>query len=214
MPPNKQPRRHVVRIVGDYDASPFERPVMESVLDLPTVEATDCVDNVVNENYCVESMTHLSNAEAANCVENSAVASSVIDCGMQSKVGMEDKATEICNFFSDIVHELKRKLKCVREKLRRREKKVFSMDDIISSLKEEGHLPEKLHNFLNHQKGTQVELVCNLVNNSLSSKGNRYTINVKMFAMTVYFYSPAAYAYLQKLMHLPHKSLISKWVAV
>ncbi|XP_049781652.1 uncharacterized protein LOC126183595 isoform X1 [Schistocerca cancellata] len=34
-----------------------------------------------------------------------------------------------------------------------------------------------------------------------------------MFAMTVYFYSPAAYEYLQKLMPLPHKSFISKWVA-
>ncbi|XP_049777188.1 uncharacterized protein LOC126174845 [Schistocerca cancellata] len=117
-------------------------------------------------------MSHLSNAEAANCVENSAVGSLVIDCGIQSKVEMEDKATETCNFFSDIVHELKRKLKCVREKLRRREKKVFSMDDIISSLKKKGHLREKLQNFLNHQKGTQVQLVCNLVDNSLSSKGN------------------------------------------
>ncbi|XP_049797346.1 uncharacterized protein LOC126235175 [Schistocerca nitens] len=158
-------------------------------------------------------MSQLSNAEAANCVKNSAVGSSAIDCGIQSKVEMEDKATETCNFFSDIVHELKRKLKCVCEKLRRREKKVCSMDDIISSLKENGHLPKKLHNFLNHQKGTQVELVCNLVNNSLSSKGNRYTTNVKMFVMTVYFYSPAACDYLQKLMPLPHKSLISKWVA-
>ncbi|XP_049769940.1 uncharacterized protein LOC126108674 [Schistocerca cancellata] len=179
MPPNKQPRRHVVRILSDNYPSPFERSVMESVLDLPPAEATDSLENVVNENSSVESMSHLSNAEAANCVENSAVGSSVIDCGIQSKVEMEDKATETCNFFSDIVHELKRKPKCVREKLRRKEKKVFSMDDTISSLKEKRHLPEKLHNFLNHQKGTQVELVCNLVNNSLSSKGNRYTTNVK-----------------------------------
>ncbi|XP_049765984.1 THAP domain-containing protein 3-like [Schistocerca cancellata] len=75
MPPNKQPRRHVVRILSDNDASPFERSVLESVLDLPTAEATDCVENVVNENSSVESMSHLSNAEAANCVENSAVGS-------------------------------------------------------------------------------------------------------------------------------------------
>ncbi|XP_049945394.1 THAP domain-containing protein 1-like isoform X2 [Schistocerca serialis cubense] len=38
----------------------------------------------------------------------SAVGSQVIDCGIQSKVEMEDKATKTCNFFSDIVHELKR----------------------------------------------------------------------------------------------------------
>ncbi|XP_049814202.1 uncharacterized protein LOC126260844 [Schistocerca nitens] len=121
MPPNKQPRRHVVRILSDNDDSPFERFVMESVLDLPIADATDCGENVVNENSSVESMSHLSNAEAANCVENSAVDSSVIDCGIQSKVEMEDMATETCIFFSsDIVHELKRKLKCVREKLRRR----------------------------------------------------------------------------------------------
>ncbi|XP_049945393.1 THAP domain-containing protein 1-like isoform X1 [Schistocerca serialis cubense] len=107
MPPNKQPRRHV-RILSDNDASPFERCVLESVLDLPSAEATDCVENFVNENSSVESMSHLSNAEAANCVEISAVGSQVIDCGIQSKVEMEDKATKTCNFFSDIVHELKR----------------------------------------------------------------------------------------------------------
>ncbi|XP_049964714.1 THAP domain-containing protein 1-like isoform X2 [Schistocerca serialis cubense] len=84
--PNKQPRRHVVRILSDNDDSTFERSVMESVLDLPIADATDCVENIVNENSSVESMSHLPNAEAANCVENSAVGSSVIDCGIQSKV--------------------------------------------------------------------------------------------------------------------------------
>ncbi|XP_049944760.1 THAP domain-containing protein 2-like [Schistocerca serialis cubense] len=85
MPPNKQSRRHVVRILSDNDDSPFERSVMESVLDLPTADATDCVENVVNENSSVERMSHLSNTEAANCVENSAVGSSVIDCGIDSR---------------------------------------------------------------------------------------------------------------------------------
>lgn len=46
-------------------------------------------------------------------------------------------------------------------------------------------------------------------------KDAKYNPNVRMFALTLYFYSPRAYKYIRQKFgnHLPHKTTLQKWYA-
>jgi hypothetical protein len=45
------------------------------------------------------------------------------------------------------------------------------------------------------------------------TKGQRYTNTDKIFALSLYYRSPAAYKLLAKSFHLPSKSILSKWLS-
>lgn len=47
----------------------------------------------------------------------------------------------------------------------------------------------------------------------LHKKGVIYTGGMKIFAKTLFFYSPKAYKYVRKLFTLPHPSTIRKWLS-
>ena len=49
--------------------------------------------------------------------------------------------------------------------------------------------------------------------NRLSSTGSRYNEEIKQFAISLHFYSPKAYKFVRKSLHLPHPSTIRSWAS-
>ena len=45
------------------------------------------------------------------------------------------------------------------------------------------------------------------------SKSSRYSKLIKQFAVTLHFYSPKAYKYVRKILHLPCQASIRSWAA-
>ena len=54
-------------------------------------------------------------------------------------------------------------------------------------------------------------LIKNEAKNIENAAGSRYTEEVKEFATTLYFYSPRAYRFVRKALHLPHPATIRSW---
>ena len=62
-----------------------------------------------------------------------------------------------------------------------------------------GHMTKDL--FTNEQK------------NEATSIGSRYSETIKQFAISLHFYSPKAYKFVRKSLHLPHPSTIRSWAS-
>ena len=57
------------------------------------------------------------------------------------------------------------------------------------------------------------ELFTNEHKNAKKSKSSRYSDSIKQFAVTLHFYSPKAYKYVCKILHLPCQASIRSWAA-
>jgi hypothetical protein len=111
--------------------------------------------------------------------------------------------------------KLRRNVKTLKQKLRRRGKKVESMNEIIKNLKKKEYLSNEIAELLNTNfSGLTNEIMqSELANNNRASKGKRYSDEVKKFALTLNFYSPRAYNFLRTVFSLPAPSSISNWTS-
>ena len=57
------------------------------------------------------------------------------------------------------------------------------------------------------------DLFPNKQKNEASSTGSRYSETIKQFAISLHFYSPKAYKFVHKSLHLPHPSTIHSWAS-
>ena len=88
------------------------------------------------------------------------------------------------------------------------------MRDLLLTLREKELIAKEQHKILNHNfSGIAKELFEHQIKNTASHHGNRYTTDIKQFAMTMHYYSPKAYEFVRKLLHLPHPSSIRMWAA-
>ena len=111
--------------------------------------------------------------------------------------------------------QLKRKYKTLQQKLRRKQRKIESMQDVINVLKNRKWISETNASNLEDQfSGITKEIFqSQLRNNGKGATGRRYSEQLKQFAFTVYFYSPKAYNFLRKIFFLPHQSSIRNWTS-
>ena len=113
---------------------------------------------------------------------------------------------------SVLLHEnilqLKKKIKCLQQKVRRRDKKLKSLKDVINELKNRNFLTEQSADNLQDQfSGISREVFINqLKNKGTKPTGRRYSEEFKQFALTVNFYSHKAYNFLRKVF-IYHTSL-------
>ena len=109
--------------------------------------------------------------------------------------------------------QLKKKIKCLQQKVRRRDKKLKSLKDVINELKNRNFLTEQSADNLQDQfSGISREVFINqLKNKGTKPTGRRYSEEFKQFALTVNFYSHKAYNFLRKSFYLPHQSSIRQW---
>ena len=77
------------------------------------------------------------------------------------------------------------------------------MTDLIKQLKEKSYIAEKQADLLEFNfNGMAKELFTNQMNNPVDSRYRRYTDETKQFAMTLHYYSPKAYNFVQNLLFL------------
>ena len=101
----------------------------------------------------------------------------------------------------------------MQQKIRRRDKKLRSLKDILATLKNKRMLSEGSANILEDQfSGLSKEIFENQLKNSIKNKpqGRRYSDELKQFALTLNFYSHKAYNYMRKVFYLPHQSSIKQ----
>ena len=86
------------------------------------------------------------------------------------------------------------------------------MTDLIKQLKKKSYIAEKQAKLLEFNfNGMAKELITNQMNNLLNKRYRKYTDETKQFAMTLHYYSPKAYNFVQKLLSLPHPASICAW---
>lgn len=109
----------------------------------------------------------------------------------------------------------KRKLKLtlLKRKLVRKQKKISNMKTILKSLKKKKFMEEETLDMISKLGGPQ-ELYCRQYKKSLKKKlPKKYSDQLKVFALTLHYYSPAAYKYVRRTFNtcLPHTRTISRW---
>ena len=56
-----------------------------------------------------------------------------------------------------------------------------------------------------------LSIIQNERKNNGASSGSRYTEEIKHFATSLHYYSPKAYTFVRKALHLPHPSTLRAW---
>ena len=111
--------------------------------------------------------------------------------------------------------KLRDKIKSLQQQLRRSKQKIQSMSEVIESLTEKLNLNESDSVLLQSTVDNMgMKLLLNMKENlNTIPSAQRYSDEIKEFALTVYFYSPRAYRYIRSIIPLPNPSLVRKWSA-
>ena len=112
------------------------------------------------------------------------------------------------------VSKLKRKVDSMRKKVKRRDKKIQNMVDLLKHLKKKQLIADYEHILITENFGSIAEEL--FQNQSLNSRklttfAHRYSDITKQIAMTLHYYSPKAYEFVRKILKLPHSSSIKHW---
>ena len=107
----------------------------------------------------------------------------------------------------------KRKLVSLRKKMARKEKRISSMKAIIQDLKKKKLMEEECLDLLSKLGGPQEFYYRQYRKGSKKALPNRYSEGLQVFALSLHYYSPAAYKYVRKTFNtcLPHTRTISRW---
>ena len=135
------------------------------------------------------------------------------------KVEVGDIVSETDNEIEKLqqrVIKLKEKVKLLNQKLRRQQKKIETLEDLLGNLKEEECISNEQLNLMHHNfEGVAKQLFSDQARNATfdNKTSNRYSQETKQFAMTLHYYSPKAYDFARKVLYLPHPSSIRSWSA-
>lgn len=101
--------------------------------------------------------------------------------------------------------------KYLKNKLRRLEVKLSSVNEMINHLKEEGKSSDELEDvLLKHFSGLNLEILKNELENCNKTRKKHYSDKIKEFVSTLYFYSPKAYNFLRSYLNLLHEVTLRK----
>lgn len=115
-----------------------------------------------------------------------------------------------------LIKVLSRKNKVLKQKVRRRNKKIKELNSLLETLKEKQLVAEKQASLLEYNfSGVAKEIFANQLKNPHGGikQGHRYSKEIKQFAMTLHYYSPNAYDFVRKLLSLPHASSLRAWAS-
>ena len=82
------------------------------------------------------------------------------------------------------------------------------MSKLIKTLSDKKFISDDITSFLNRNfSGFKLDLIKNEIQNVYAKpRGSRYSDAVKLFALTLYYYSPKAYAFVRSILQLPQPS--------
>lgn len=118
--------------------------------------------------------------------------------------------TALFNTRKNLLH----KIKCLQKKYRRSMKRVTKLKDILGSLKEKRLLDVQQLDILQNIGMFNKQLLQRQASKiNKTSMHKQYEPELRVFALTLHFYSPQAYAFVRKKFNtcLPHPKTISKW---
>ena len=109
--------------------------------------------------------------------------------------------------------KLRKKIKNLQQKLRRQNLKISSLTGLIKNMRNRKLLEKAPADLLQDQfSGLTLEMFQNQMKNSVRKpEGRRYNEEIKKFALTLHFYSPKAYLFVRKVLHLPHPASLRNW---
>ncbi len=115
----------------------------------------------------------------------------------------------------EIIMQQRKKIKLMHQQVRRHSTTITNLKSAVSALKEKNLLEPKIaENILETFPGLDGQLIANHLHNlDRENRGNRYSDEVKRFALTVHFYSPKAFKYLRTIFNLPHPRSIRVWTS-
>lgn len=93
--------------------------------------------------------------------------------------------------------KLNKKIKLLQQKVRRQNKIINNLKDLLKKLTNQGMLNSEYEDILLDKfDGMSAELFKNQLKNlECKAKGRRYSTDIKEFALTLHYYSPKAYAF-------------------
>ncbi|KAI5716664.1 hypothetical protein M8J76_010347 [Diaphorina citri] len=108
-----------------------------------------------------------------------------------------------------------RKIKTLKQNVKRKTKKIKNLKELTKSLKKKGLAGDDLENLiLSEFSGISKEIFSNVHRNAKVVRGGqRYSQELKKFALTLYYNSPQAYRFCRPVLKLPSPSAISKWIS-
>lgn len=102
-----------------------------------------------------------------------------------------------------------KKLKVLAKKNLRKEKTIKGLLKKLENMK---HLTKEQNETLLSNFGHMTrKLFINEEKNAQKSNGSRYGNTIKQFAISLHFYSPKAYQFVRKSLHLPSPATIRSW---
>lgn len=117
------------------------------------------------------------------------------------------------NRSEEISRKRKRKLVLLQKKIARKERRISSIKAIIDDLQRKKLMDQESLDTILRLGGPQ-ELYSRLNKKSLKKAlPKKYSEELKVFALTLHYYSPAAYKYVRRTFNtcLPHTRTISRW---
>jgi len=114
-----------------------------------------------------------------------------------------------CNRWSSV----RQKLLPKKRRLRRTLQREKSLKSLLCTLRGKKIIDDDSYSVLrNSFSGLTFSIMENeMINKNRKASGRRYRDNIAKFAVTVHFYSPAAYKFVRSILHLPHESTIRQW---
>jgi DNA transposase THAP9 len=111
-----------------------------------------------------------------------------------------------------LIH-LRKKIKVLRQQLRRKTALLKDMKSLIQRMEKVGKITPNDASVLDSNfSGMPLELFQNEKHNT-DAKSPRYSRPVKEFALSLFYYSPCAYSFVRESLHLPHPSTVRSWSA-
>ena len=112
-----------------------------------------------------------------------------------------------------IEHKKKIRVLQQKQKVRRKERRISDINNLLQDLKSKELLKgSQCDNLRSSFAGLSADVIINHFNNQLrEAKGYRHNDEVKKFALTLHFYSPRAYEYVRSIFCLPRARSLLNW---
>lgn len=105
--------------------------------------------------------------------------------------------------------QTKRVLQKERTRTWRMRQKIKHLDQLVEQLRTDGLISSK---FLAKMRSEEGDHFLQFVENKLKPSGSPYSDEIKRFALSVYYHSPAAYRHIRKYFSLPHERTLKLWL--
>ena len=104
-------------------------------------------------------------------------------------------------------------MKKLKQKLRRKERKIDCLTDLIKKLKDDMYIANDAADLLElNFSGISCEIFkSKLINKDRLAHEHRLSDEIKKFAQTLHFYSPHAYNFVRSILSLPCPSSLAHW---